>query len=266
MTAAENLVYHEKELQLMGYGESDSSGAWIKFQIEPEDLEKFRGLKGTEFHVVLVKLNSNTGEPEPQKRKKKPRTPPAEGPYGENYKTLHIKAFFNERAVCEAIGTDKQFLAWLRKQPCAKTGKFDYNKDEATGVVKELCEAAHYRSIEDGAGVGIKPLYSAIPLVHAWHLAQTDFGYAAMAGAPTAASDYGNAAPTSLNECGSEGVGREWFVTQRDKYVALWVKTCLYKLFDVRSMRQVPPQEFYAWAQMKGLTDLIPKKFLKGGK
>jgi len=222
MTDAEDLVYLNEDMQLLGYGESDTSGAWIKFQILPEDLEKFRGLKGTIFNNTLVKLNSNTGEPEEQKRPKKAKKPPAEGPYGDAYKTLFANGFFNLPDVLTAIGTDAHFLEWIRHQPCAMTGKFDYNKDEGTGVVKELCEAAHYRSIEDGAGVAIKPLYSAIPLVHAWHLAQTDFGYAAMGN-----NNYQNETPKSLDQCGDEQIGREWFQKKRDYYAAQWVKTRL---------------------------------------
>lgn len=62
----ESLVYWAEDAQLMGYGETDTSGAWIKFQISPEDLEKFRGLKGTVFFATLVK-RQDSGEPEIQK-------------------------------------------------------------------------------------------------------------------------------------------------------------------------------------------------------
>lgn len=63
---AESLVYWAEDAQLMGYGETDTSGAWLKFQISPEDLEKFRGLKGTVFFATLVK-RQDSGEPEIQK-------------------------------------------------------------------------------------------------------------------------------------------------------------------------------------------------------
>ena len=66
MTDTESLVYWAEDAQLMGYGETDTSGAWIKFQISPDDLEKFRGLKGTVFYATLVK-RQDSGEPEIQK-------------------------------------------------------------------------------------------------------------------------------------------------------------------------------------------------------
>ena len=67
MDNPESLVYWSDESQLMGYGESDSSGAWLKFQIHPEDLDKFRGLKGTVFHLTMVKIQ-DSGEPEKQEK------------------------------------------------------------------------------------------------------------------------------------------------------------------------------------------------------
>lgn len=67
MNNPESLVYWSDESQLMGYGESDSSGCWLKFQIHPEDLDKFRGLKGTVFHLTMVKIQDN-GEPEKQQK------------------------------------------------------------------------------------------------------------------------------------------------------------------------------------------------------
>lgn len=52
-------VYWTDDAQLMGYGESDSSGAWIKLQVTPETLESFRGLKGTVFNVTMVRYEDD---------------------------------------------------------------------------------------------------------------------------------------------------------------------------------------------------------------
>lgn len=49
------------EVKLMGYGESDSSGAWIKLQIQPEDLARFRGLRGEIFECSLRQID-NSGQ------------------------------------------------------------------------------------------------------------------------------------------------------------------------------------------------------------
>ena len=50
------------EVQLMGFGESDSSGAWVKFQVTPEDLDHFRGLTGNCFDMLLANMEQTIGE------------------------------------------------------------------------------------------------------------------------------------------------------------------------------------------------------------
>lgn len=61
-------IHWSGETQLMGFGESDTSGAWVKFQLMPEDLEKFRGLKGQCFNVVMEQVETaDTPEEEPRK-------------------------------------------------------------------------------------------------------------------------------------------------------------------------------------------------------
>jgi len=49
------------QLKIMGYGESDSSGCWIKFQLTPELLEIVRGRKG-EMVEVAARLLDNAGQ------------------------------------------------------------------------------------------------------------------------------------------------------------------------------------------------------------
>lgn len=41
------------ELKLVGFGESDSGGAWIKLQVDPDDLALFRGRKGAILEVAI---------------------------------------------------------------------------------------------------------------------------------------------------------------------------------------------------------------------
>ena len=78
MTNPESLIYWSDESQLMGYGESDSSGCWIKLQMHPEDMDKFRGLKGTVFHLTLAKVEDIRTEYE--KREEKPYADKPIGP------------------------------------------------------------------------------------------------------------------------------------------------------------------------------------------
>ena len=61
-----------------------------------------------------------------------------------------------------ADSNDDAYLAWLRKQKSAFSGK-------------RPCEACHFRTAAN-SGVGIKPLFSAIPLTHDEHLEQHRIG------------------------------------------------------------------------------------------
>ena len=83
------------ETQLMGYGESDSSGAWIKFQVMPEDLDMFRGLKGEVFDVVI----SPAGKEVVTSGKEVPEAKP---------KTTHMAEWLGARS------DEKQFAMFLR--------------------------------------------------------------------------------------------------------------------------------------------------------
>ena len=57
---------YEGEMQLMNWGESSNSGAWVKFWIPPESLESFRDLKvksgkiyGHRMMAVLVEIGDD---------------------------------------------------------------------------------------------------------------------------------------------------------------------------------------------------------------
>ncbi|MDN7965492.1 hypothetical protein QZM92_26285 [Burkholderia multivorans] len=54
------------EMQLMNWGESSSNGAWVKFWLNPDDLQVFRDLKcrsgkiaGQRFAAVLVEVGDD---------------------------------------------------------------------------------------------------------------------------------------------------------------------------------------------------------------
>lgn len=61
-----------------------------------------------------------------------------------------------------AIAEDKKYLAWLRTQPCC-----------LTGIMPTV--AAHVRR-SNNSGVGLKPLFSAVPLTDEVHKYQHNHG------------------------------------------------------------------------------------------
>lgn len=97
--------------------------------------------------------------------------------------------FFCKKSVWVKIGSDSKFLEWLRLQPCAKTRSYGYESDPVV--------AAHVRRVANGSGTGIKPDYSAIPLLNSLHLLQHAKGETAVA-------------------------PQDWWDSQRMRHVHLW--------------------------------------------
>lgn len=67
-----------------------------------------------------------------------------------------------ERAV--AKGTDAEYQAYIRLFPSVLTYRYgEWLHGEGR------CEVSHWRAVSNGAGVGVKPPYSAVPLTHEEH-------------------------------------------------------------------------------------------------
>ncbi len=52
-------LHYKDEVKLMGFGMSDTSGEWIKLQIDPDALESFKGFKGERFYMTLSLLGND---------------------------------------------------------------------------------------------------------------------------------------------------------------------------------------------------------------
>lgn len=220
-----NLTYRG-EMQLLGYGESDSSGRWIKLRL-PEDegdpLENFRGLKGQPFAVVM-QLFEDIQEDKPK---------PEKGPHGEYWRALmagknvdgvHVTVS-DMVPILETLGTDAEFLEWVRQRDKCRTvtGRWRTGIDCQGPIV-----AAHVRRIEKGAGTGIKPKFSAIPLCDLHHKLQHQHGESHLA--PKWAWD--NAAAD---------VRREWFHGR------------MLATFEEDSLSKISPEVFHEWCERHGV-------------
>ena len=138
------------QLKIMGYGESDTSGCWMKFQLTPELLEVVRGRKG-EMVEVAARLIDNSGEYVPPARKAKtlkevpvrfetktdPETGEKEtvahidvGRHGKYWQHLIRHGVFNAPPVLEAIGSDEDFRHWIHKQPSCLSKDADWDEME----------------------------------------------------------------------------------------------------------------------------------------
>lgn len=90
-------------------------------------------------------------------------------PYSKEAQLLRQSGFFRIPEVWERVGSDKQFLAWIKEQSCAfRNKKFGYCSGDIV--------AAHVRRVANGAGTGIKPPYSSIPCCDNHHQMQHQSG------------------------------------------------------------------------------------------
>jgi hypothetical protein len=214
------------EVQLLDWGESRAGGPWIKFRLsDPSQLDQFRGLDtatqkaaGHILHLTVAtgdisEIVTATEPAAPEKKQK--------GPFSENAKRLRLSSFFRTPTVWRAIGTDEEFLEWVR---ACKSGCVAKRTSEATGECSGEVVAAHVRRVADGAGVGVKPKYAAVPLCARHHALQHAQGESAVA-------------------------PKEQWDKWRIETVAEWAWQTLKASFGYDSWANVPPERLALWCK-----------------
>lgn len=223
-----DIIFHD-ECQLLSYGESRREGKWIKLRLsdtEGDPLVPFRGLdKDGSKHSPILHITVAIGDiiaaPEPEAK-------PAG--YGQYAQILYKSQFFTTPDVWRAVGTDEEFLLWLRCQECAVV------EDRDGGCGGDVV-AAHVRRVADGAGMGIKPPYSAIPLCSAHHQLQ--------------------------HQSGESVIGsKEWFDRTKIHYLRAWCWSALKAHLGYLSWADVPPGVLYEWAVKNHVSMHIPNGYL----
>lgn len=211
---------------------ASTSEALVTFALPLEqagNVSAFMGKIGQQVGAAFVDIESY-GEPMHPDVSRETKSP--QGDYGVQAKHLRLSSFFRTPAVWRAVGTDEQFLDWLRAQPCAKCGHQDHLMD--TGEAK--CEAAHVRRVSSGSGTATKPEYSAIPLCHRHHTLQHNSGESALG------LDFNKA---------------------RIHYVSEWCWQTVKMLLDHDSWKNVPPHELRHWAERHSVSQYLPIDYLE---
>lgn len=258
------------ECQLLAWAKSTSKdGPKVKLMLpDDEDITPFqvatvkKGQQtGQRYRYVLIELDDDElplDTPEPAQE----APPDPQKPYGKAASELYRSGFFYVPEVLKEIGTDEEFLAWVRQQPCAMTGTFDYHKDEATGTVRQQCEAAHVSRIEYGRGVNHKPPYAAIPLVHFWHAAHHAHGERVF-------DTTDRALP---NRQGDHEKGRAWMEKKRNASLMRWASHRLAEILGAHanarydSIGQVPPKVLINWGEKHALAKYLPRDYVIAAK
>lgn len=193
----------------------------LRIDFEPRDREVAMRLFGEPGSAIAVaRLTVEAAQQQLQQQ--------MAAPFGELAKTLRLSSFFRTTNVWAKIGQDKDFLAWLRQQPCA------YCKAKPSQHAPT--QAAHVRRVANGSGTAIKPAYSAIPLCHSHHALQHQQGESALG-------------------------GKEWFDRQRITHLAHWGWQTLKQRLGHASWSQVPPEVLRQWAMNNHVDQYLPQEY-----
>ncbi len=141
---------------------------------------------------------------------------------------LWRSGFLTYESVWTAAGTDEEFLAWVRRQPCS----VPKSAGECGGDVVPM----HVRRVDLGAGMARKPDYAAVPGCTRHHDAQHAHGESAIG-------------------------GPGWMDKQRIKTLMLWVWDVIKVALGVESMTEARPAAVRAWAESKGIAHLLPRNY-----
>lgn len=209
-------------------GEYRDGAISVRVLIHPKDKEAFRRLwPHPNMPAILARE-------EPARGRQAMLDATLEDPprFGPQARVLRIHvAFMGNPKVWAAVGSDNDYLAWVRTMPCACC-KWQPRWEMDVFV---QCEAAHVRRVGEGFGTAYKaPSYSAIPLCHRCHKLQHDHGE---------------------GEIG----GREWVDRTRLKHVVDWVWETLKTELGYAHWNLVPPETLLAWAREHDLEKALPE-------
>ena len=201
----------------------------ITIDLNPDDaIGAFTAFGSPGSPVAVARIQSEVALEEGRPKTDKP----AKGPFGEYAQKLVQSGFFKSPDVWEGIGTDEEFLEWVRSQKSAKSGKFSMFV-EGVGT----CVAAHVRRVDLGSGTGIKPEFSAIPLTNDEH--------------------------QLAHQKGDSAIGDDdWWRRKRIKYVEKWAYETLKRKMNYDSYTDMAPHRLVAWASQRELTQYLPLSYI----
>lgn len=210
--------------QLMGYRTLADGTLRVTVDLSEIESEHFHQIFKVHMEVGVAPINL-----EPEKIAKEP-SPAPEQDYGNYARTLRLSVFFGIPEVWKATGTDEQFLAFVRTQKCmARSG-------QPCDTQTPPSDPAHVWRLAAGAGKGIKPPYSAMPMCRRHHALQHQHGEEVIGGRAW------------MEQCAQ---------TMRIKWVWAEIKDDV----GVASMRDADPAKVYEWCQKKGIERYLPAAF-----
>ena len=199
----------------------------VQFDVEPNDRRQFLNMFPDNGDPIAIAALSREAVLAHQQGRQFAEAKPSKGDHGQFAQWLVQSGFFRRPEVWKFLGTDKDFLDWLKREPCC-IGTKDCKGD----IV-----AAHVRRIADGAGTAIKPEYSAIPMCDAHHQMQHTQGESSVG-------------------------GKDFCDRKRILFVGEWAKGRFKNRASVESLAALSPYDFEAAMRASGINTNIPIEFM----
>lgn len=139
---------------------------------------------------------------------------------------------FGHSGMWEATGSDEDFRVWIRTKKC-------WLRQLPGHVCAGEVVAAHVRRIFRGAGVALKPEFSALPLCDRAHQDQHNHGESAIGG--RARVDLASA-----------------------RYIRRWCSRTILAELNYENWFHVPPAKFRKWANDHSVAHLLPAGYRRG--
>lgn len=203
----------------------------VSFELDKDSWDCFMSAntKGMLIATKACVVAHDEGEALEKTVKKK-----SKGPYSEQAKKLWLSSFLRNPNIWQALGTDQQYLDWLKKQKCPVDV-------EVYGMHEGDIIPMHVRRVKagddvTGAGTGIKPQYSAIPGCVRHHDMQHGDGESAVG-------------------------GREMYDKLRITNLQRWGWEMLTALMGAESMANVVPINVYKWAVERDIERYLPLEY-----
>src|SRR3990167_4959445 len=170
-----------------------------------------------------------------------PEKPPA--PYGKEAQALWQAGFFYNKHVWKALGTDKEYLAWVIKlQPSCISGEYsEYHEDGS-----KYCIPCHVRRAGE-SGTAYQGEYAAVPMTNEEHKTQSEFGEA------PCLHNHGILYQATVE------AAMEWFDKKRMQYVSHWASERLKEVLGHDHLNEISPEEIRLWAEENNLTQYLPR-------
>jgi len=204
----------------------------VQIDVEPNDRRLFLDLfPDVGDPMAVAKLSDEvvrahqqkTAFADPPKKKSK-------GDHGQFAKWLVQVGFFRRVEVWKMAGRDSDYLEWLKSQKCCVVAGKKHEGD----IVP-----AHVRRIASGAGTGIKPEYSAVPMCDFHHKLQ--------------------------HSKGESGIGGKEFIDrQRVKHLERWSRERIRERMGFASWSEISPAALLVHVG-DGFILNIPQEYLSHG-